>query len=191
MSGPAVVLARVVGQALHDGGFRSDEFVHSKRRGRVMGLTEPPGVRPVDEPNPYLQPLSPLWSRAVGAVLLAVMVGLTLLIGYATLPHIFASAAHAPFNSSTLIFLLMLLVAWGFCWQAGWRLLLGRGGEPGSLFSWLVWLAIGVVLLTLTALMAWLLLAAGRPSGRELYLLLSMACLGGWCLWFAWQRRAR
>lgn len=158
-------------------------------------MSRPPGARSSsdvdDDPNLHLRPVSRPWSRAVGLLLLAGMVGLTLVIVYATLPGILAPGSSEPFTSSSLIFLLMLIVAWGICWQAGWRLLLDRSGEPGALFSWLVWLAMGVVLLTLTGLAAGLWLADGPPSGRELYVLVSMGCLGGWCLWLAWQRRGR
>ncbi len=161
----------------------------------AAGMSEPQESRPSgdvgDDPNPYLQPVSRMWSRAAGVLLLAGMVALTVVIGQATVPRFLGDGPHAPFTSSSLIFILMLLVAWGFCWQAGWRLVLGQGGEPGSLFSWPVWLAIGVVLLTLTALAAGLWLADGPPGGREMYVLLSMASLGGWCLWLAWQRRGR
>ncbi len=115
------------------------------------------------------------------------MLGTSALIAFLVMPLFGPPAARAPFTSSTLIILLVLLVMWGFCWQAGWRLLLGRSDHPGSLFSWPVWLAIGVMLLTLTSLVAAIKVRDDSIGDLDVYMLLSMSGLGGWCLWLAWQ----
>ncbi|MFA5941903.1 MAG: hypothetical protein WC809_21340 [Sinimarinibacterium sp.] len=58
-----------------------------------------------------------------------------------------------------------------------------------------VWLALGVVPLTLTAIIAMLRLAArahGRMDAwtqRDLQVILFGGGIGGWCLWLAWKAR--
>lgn len=143
----------------------------------------------IDE-NRLLRPVPMWWSRLAGAVLLVAAAGLTAVIAWLVVLSV-RNPVAVPFTSSTLIFLLILLVAWAFCAQAGWRLLRGPVGGPGSLVSWVVWLALGVLLLTLAALMTVSVFAEGPPTGHQLYVLLVIGTLGAWCLRFAWRGRGR
>jgi hypothetical protein len=142
-----------------------------------------------DDANLYLLPVPTAFARMAGVVLLMAAVGLTGLFGYGLLGWWRHPDARAPFTSSALIFLLMRLVVLGFCAQAGWRLVVSRAHRPGALFSWPLWLALGVLLLTLTALVAVLRLTVGAPTERDVEVALFGGGLGGWCLWLAWVRR--
>jgi hypothetical protein len=138
----------------------------------------------------YLQPVPLAWSRAVGVVLVIVAVGIAVFIGYDLSQRLSNDEPIAPATSSELIFQLMLVVLWGFCAQAGWRLVFSRSREPGALFSWVVWLALGVVLFTFTAIIGMLrLAAAGAWTQRDLQVILFGGGIGGWCLWLAWKAR--
>jgi hypothetical protein len=141
-----------------------------------------------DDADSYLTPLPAAWSRAAGAVLLIAAAGLAAFFGYNLLGRWSSGESIAPASSSELIFQLMLVVVWGFCAQAGWRLAFSRSRRPGSLFSWVVWLALGAVLFTLTAIIALLrLAAAGAWTQWDLQVILFGGGIGGWCLWLAWK----
>jgi hypothetical protein len=141
-----------------------------------------------DDANSYLAPLPVTWSRAAGAVLLVAAAALAVVLGYDLVRRWTNGEAIAPTTSSELIFQLMLVVVWGFCAQAGWRLAFSRSRRPGSLFSWVVWLALGAVLFTLTAVIALLrLAAAGAWTQWDLQVMLFGGGIGGWCLWLAWK----
>jgi hypothetical protein len=144
-----------------------------------------------DDSDLYLTPVPVSWSRAVGVVLLIAAVGLAAFLGLDLFRRWSSGQSIAPATSSEMIFQLMLLVVWGFCAQAGWRLVFSRSRRPGALFSWVVWLALGVVLLTLTAIIAMLrLAAAGAWSQGDLQVILFGGGIGGWCLWLAWKAHA-
>jgi len=140
--------------------------------------------------NPYLQPVSSAWSRVAGIVLLVAALVLTVVLGWAVLERTLAGDGVRPFNSSTLIFGLILLALCGMCWQAGYRLAFGRPDRTGTLFSRPAWFAIGTGLLTITALMA---VAIARGRGLNLFDVQFMLFLGGigtWCLVLAFRRGA-
>jgi hypothetical protein len=143
-----------------------------------------------DDGDLYLAPVSLAWSRAAGVALLLAAGGLALFLGYGLFRRWSNGEPVAPATSSELIFLLMLVVVWGFCAQAGWRLVFSRSRRPGSLFSWVVWLALGAVLFTLTAIIATMrLAAAGAWTQWDLQVILFGGGIGGWCLWLAWKAR--
>jgi len=136
----------------------------------------------------YLAPVPAAWSRATGVVLLVAAGGLVMFLGDGLLQRWSQAGTIAPTSSSGLIFLLMLVVVWGFCAQAGWRLVFSRTRRPGALFSWVVWLALGAVLFTLTAIIATMrLAAAGAWTQWDLQVILFGGGIGGWCLWLAWK----
>jgi len=111
-------------------------------------------------------------------------------LGWAVLERTLAGDGIRPFNSSTLIFGLILLALCGMCWQAGYRLAFGRPDRTGTLFSRPAWFAIGTGLLTITALMA---VAIARGRGLNLFDVQFMLFLGGigtWCLVLAFRRAA-
>ena len=89
--------------------------------------------------NPYLEPVSLVWRRVAGIVLLVAAAGLTAVLG----SGIFDFAAHAAsgrtFTSSTLVFALILLTLCGICWQAGFRLAFDSGDGQRTLFSRPAW----------------------------------------------------
>lgn len=153
---------------------------------------------PDNDPSPdvrhdaelYLQPVSMGWSRAVGTVLLVAAVGLAGVFGYELIQRLSIDGTVMPATSSQLIFQLMLVVVWGFCAQAGWRMVFSRSRRAMSLFSWVVWLALGTALFTFTAIIAVLRLqAAGAWTERDLQVILFGGGIGGWCLWLAWKSR--
>jgi hypothetical protein len=138
----------------------------------------------------YLSPVPAAWSRAAGVILLLAAGGLALFLSLDLARRWTDGEPVAPATSSELIFQLMLVVVWGFCAQAGWRLVFSRTRRPGSLFSWVVWLALGAVLFTLTAIIATMrLAAAGAWTQWDLQVILFGGGIGGWCLWLAWKAR--
>jgi hypothetical protein len=143
-----------------------------------------------DNANLYVEPVPLAWSRAVGGVLLIAAFGLAVFLGFDVIGRLSTGEPVAPATSSELIFQLMLVVMWGFCAQAGWRLVFSRSRRPGALFSWVVWFALGVVLFTFTAIIAMLrVAAAGAWTQRDLQVILFGGGIGGWCLWLAWKAR--
>jgi hypothetical protein len=143
-----------------------------------------------DNANLYMEPVPLAWSRVVGVVLLIMAAGLVVFVGYGLIQRLSNGESIAPATSSELIFQLMLVVVWGFCAQAGWRLVFSHERRAGALFSWVVWFVLGVALFTLTAIIAMLrLAAAGAWSQRDLQVILFGGGIGGWCLWLAWKSR--
>ena len=142
-------------------------------------------------PDSYFDPVAPAWSRGAGIVLLAAAAGLTAVLGYAAFDLAFDETGRRGFNSSSLIFGLILLALCGICWQAGFRLAFARPGRSGSLFSPPAWLAIGIGLLVVTALMAYAIVAARRPTGLDYWVVITLGSLGVWCLVLAYRGRLR
>jgi hypothetical protein len=141
--------------------------------------------------NPYLEPVPSAWSRVAGVVLLVVALVLTVALGWAALEQAVTGGAGRPFNSSTLIFALILLALCGMCWQAGYRLAFGRPDRTGMLFSRPAWFAIGTGLLVITALMA-AVIARGRGLNLlDVQFMLFFGGIGVWCLVLAFRRDAR
>jgi hypothetical protein len=139
--------------------------------------------------NPYLEPVSWRWARAAGVVLLVAASTLTLVLAWSLWGYVGPEAAGRRFNSSTLIFGLVLLALCGICWQAGYRLAFRRPDRTGTLFSRPAWLAIGIGLVTITALMA-VVIARGRGLNLlDIQFLLFLGGIGVWCLILAFKLR--
>jgi hypothetical protein len=140
--------------------------------------------------NPYLEPVSSTWVRAAGVVLLAAALALTAAISWAIWGYVGPGAPGRPFNSSMLIFGLILVALCGMCWQAGYRLTFGRPDRSDTLFSRPAWLAIGTGLLVITLLMA-VVIARGRGLNLvDVQFMLFFGGIGAWCLVLACRRGA-
>jgi len=138
--------------------------------------------------NPYLEPVSSSVARAAGVVLLVVALALTLVLARGVWEYAGPLATGRPFNSSTLIFGLILLALCGICWQAGYRLARRRPDRTGTLFSRPAWLAIGTGLVTITALMA-VVIERGRGLNLlDVQFVLFFGGVGVWCLVLAFRR---
>jgi len=138
--------------------------------------------------NPYLEPVSSKWSRAAGVVLLVAALVLTTGISWGLWGYLGPGAPGRPFNSSTLIFGLILLALCGMSWQAGYRLAFGRPDRTGTLFSRPAWIAIGTGLLVITALMT-VVIARGRGLNLlDVQFALFFGGIGVWCLLLAFRR---
>jgi hypothetical protein len=138
--------------------------------------------------NPYLEPVSRLWTRIAGTALLVAATVLTVVLGLG----IFDLAAH-PANrrtvtSSTVVFALILLALCGICWQAGIRLAFNRSGSQPALFSRPAWFAIGTALTVMAALMAAVIFSARRPTLLDYQVILSLGAFGVWCIVLAFRR---
>jgi hypothetical protein len=141
--------------------------------------------------NPYLEPVSPAWVRAAGVVLLAAAFALTATISWGIWVYVWPGAPGRPFNSSTLIFGLILLALCGVCWQAGYRLAFGRPDRTGTLFSRPAWFAIGTGLVAITALMS-VVIARGRGLNLlDVQFMLFFGGIGVWCLVLAFKQSAK
>jgi hypothetical protein len=141
-------------------------------------------------PDSYFDPVASGWSRGVGIVLLVAAAGLTAVLGYAAVGLAFDEATRRGFTSSSLIFGLILLALCGICWQAGFRLAFARPDSSGSVFSRPAWFAIGTALIVVAALMAWAIVSARRPSGLDVWVIVTLGALGVWCLVLAFRARA-
>ena len=141
--------------------------------------------------NPYLEPVSSTWVRAAGVVLLAAALALTAAIAWGAWGYVGPGAPGRPFNSSTLIFGLILIALCGMCWQAGYRLAFGRPDRTGTLFSRPAWFAIGTALIVVAALMAYAVVSARRVTGLDLWVVITLGALGVWCLVLALRSRTR
>jgi hypothetical protein len=143
-----------------------------------------------DMTNPYLEPVSPAWVRAAGVILLAAALALTAAILWEVWGYLGPAAPGRAFNSSTLIFGLILIALCGMCWQAGYRLAFGRPDRTGTLFSRPAWFAIGTGLLVITLLMA-VVIARGRGLNLlDVQFMLFFGGIGVWCLVLAFKRAA-
>jgi hypothetical protein len=140
--------------------------------------------------NPYLEPAPSAWARAAGVVLLAAACGLTAAITRGIWAYLGPGASGRPFNSSTLIFGLIVVALCGMCWQAGYRLAFGRPDRTGTLFSRPAWFAIGTGLVVITVLMA-VVIARGRGLNLlDVQFMLFFGGIGVWCLILAFKRGA-
>ncbi len=142
-------------------------------------------------PDSYFDPVATVWSRGAGIVLLAAAAGLTAVLGYAAFGLAFDEASRRSFTSSSLVSGLMLLALCGICWQAGFRLAFARPGRNGSLFSRPAWFAIGTALIVVAALMAYAIFSARRPSGLDVWVVVTLGALGVWCLVLSLRSRER
>ena len=138
--------------------------------------------------NPYLEPVSSKWARAAGVILLVAAVALTLVLAWTLWGYVGPEADGRGFNSSTLIFGLILLVLCGICWQAGYRLAFGRPDRTGTLFSRPAWLAIGTGLVAITALMATVIHRGRGLNLLDVQFMLFFGGIGVWCLVLAFRR---
>jgi hypothetical protein len=137
--------------------------------------------------NPYLAPVSPLWTRVAGIVLLAAAIGLTVVLGFAIFDFAAHAASRRTFTSSTVVFALILLVLCGICWQAGFRLAVNRRDGRPTLFSRPAWFAIGTGLIAVTAVMAAVIVSARRPTLLDYQVILSLGAFGVWCIVLAFR----
>jgi hypothetical protein len=138
--------------------------------------------------NPYLEPVASSWARAAGALLLVAAVTLTAWLAYQLYDLIVAHEARRTFNSSSLLFGLVLVALCGMCWQAGYRLAFGRAGGAGTLFSRPAWFAIGIGLTTITALMAYAILRSRSLTLLDAQVILFLGGIGVWCIVLAFRR---
>ena len=132
--------------------------------------------------NPYLQPVAPRWARVAGVVLLLAGAALTTVLGYLTYDALAHANGRRGFNSSTLIFALVLIGLCAMCWQAGYRLARGTVARYGSLFSRPAWFAIGLALVVLTALMAGTIVTTRTVTLLDVQVILFLGGIGIWCL---------
>ena len=138
--------------------------------------------------NPYLEPAPSRWVRAAGVVLLAAAFALTAAILWEIWRYLGPGTPGRPFNSSTLIFGLILVALCGMCWQAGYRLAFDRPDRTGTLFSRPAWFAIGTGLLVITLLMA-VVIARGRGLNLlDAQFMLFFGGIGVWCLVLSFRR---
>ena len=138
--------------------------------------------------NPYLEPVASTWARAAGALLLVAAVALTGWLAFQLFEIVTDDRARQSFNSSSLIFGLILLVLCGMSWQAGYRLVFGRPGGVGTLFSRSAWLAIGIGLTGMTALMAYAIVRARPMTLLDGQVMLFLGGIGVWCVVLAVRR---
>lgn len=139
--------------------------------------------------NPYFAPVGAGWARAAGILLLAAAAGLTVFLGRQILQLLVGESARHAFNSSSLVFGLILLALCLMCWQAGYRLAFRRPGPSRSLFSRPAWFAIGTGLAVISVLMASVIVSVRRPTLLDLQVVLSLGGFGIWCLVLALRRR--
>ncbi len=129
----------------------------------------------------YLQPVTSIWARIVGIVVLLAALALAVvlvsgIVAYATQPE-----ARRHLTSSTVIFALILVALGGICAQAGYRLAFNRPDRNGTLFSRAGWTAIGTGLLAVAGLMAFSILSVRRPDGNDILVVVLLAAFGTWC----------
>jgi len=138
--------------------------------------------------NPYLEPVASVWTRVAGIVLLIAGAGLTAVLGYAGFDVVAHAESRRTLTSSSVIFGLVLLALCGICWQAGYRLVFSRPDRSGTLFSRPAWFAIGTGLIVVTALMAYAILSARRPTPIDYQVILFLGAIGVWCVVLALRR---
>lgn len=132
--------------------------------------------------NPYLEPVASVWSRTAGVMLLVAAAGLTGVLGFGVAGYLDAGDAGRRYTSSTLIFGLVLLALCGICWQAGYRLAFRRPDRTGTLFSRPAWVAIGTGLVTLTALMMFVIARGRGLNLLDVQFALFFGGIGVWCV---------
>jgi hypothetical protein len=138
--------------------------------------------------SPYLEPVSKLWTRSAGFVLLVAGAGLLAFLAYQCVDVVTNLESRRSLTSSSLIFALILVALCGICWQAGYRLAFGRPDRTGTLFSRPAWFAMGAGLVVLTALMAFVILQARRPTPLDAQVMLFLGGIGVWCVVLAFRR---
>jgi hypothetical protein len=139
--------------------------------------------------NPYLEPVARTLARVAGIVLLVAGAGLSVVLGFQLYDLVLHETVRRAFNSSSLIFGLILLVLCGICWQAGYRLAFDRPDRSGTLFSRPAWLAIGTGLIVITMLMAVVIVESRRTSVLDVQVILFLGGIGVWCVVLALRRR--
>lgn len=120
--------------------------------------------------------------------LLVAASGLTAALGLGLADFATHAASRRTLTSSTIVFALILLALCGICWQAGFRLVFNRGGQP-TLFARPTWFAIGTALIVMAALMAAVIFPARRPTLLDYQVILSLGAFGVWCLVLAFRAR--
>lgn len=138
--------------------------------------------------NPYLEPVRPGWARAAGALLLVAAALLSAWLTYQAVDLFTDPQTRHAFNSSSLIFGLILLALCGMSWQAGYRLAFGAPGGTGTLFSRPAWFAIGAGLTTITALMSYAIVRVRSLTMLDGQVLLFLGGIGVWCIVLAFKR---
>ena len=139
--------------------------------------------------NPYLEPVARTWARVAGIALLVAGAGLTVVLGFQLFDLVLHETVRRAFNSSSLIFGLILLALCGICWQAGYRLAFDRPDRSGTLFSRPAWFAIGTGLIVITMLMAAVIVESRRTSLLDVQVILFLGGIGVWCVVLALRRR--
>lgn len=142
-------------------------------------------------PSPFLEPVRSVWSRVAGVVLLIAGAGLTAVLVYESFDLATDAASRRTFNSSSMLFGLVLVALCGICWQAGYRLAFQRPDPTGTLFSRPAWFAIGTGLLVIAILMAAQIVPARTPTLLDIQVVLSLGGIGVWCLVLALRRGGR
>ena len=141
--------------------------------------------------SPYLEPVAKRWARIGGVALLAAGVGLLAFLTYQCIDVVTNVESRRSLTSSSLIFALILVALCGICWQAGYRLAFGRPDRTGTIFSRPAWFAIGTGLVILTALMAYAIFQARRPTLLDVQVILFLGGIGVWCLVLAFGKARR
>ena len=139
--------------------------------------------------NPYLEPVARTLARVAGIVLLVAGAVLTAVLGFQLFDLVLHETVRRAFNSSSLIFGLILLALCGICWQAGYRLAFDRPDRSGTLFSRPAWFAIGTGLIVITMLMALVIVESRRTSVLDVQVILFLGGIGVWCVVLALRRR--
>jgi hypothetical protein len=139
--------------------------------------------------NPYLQNVPVAWARVSGSALLVAGAVLTAVLVHEVADLVVHAESRRAFSSSSLIFGLIQLALCGMCWQAGYRLALGRPDRSGTLFSRPAWFVIGTGFTVVTALMTYAIFAVRRPTLFDVQVLLSLGGIGVWCVVLAFRRR--
>ncbi|MFO1392201.1 MAG: hypothetical protein U1F09_00370 [Steroidobacteraceae bacterium] len=139
--------------------------------------------------NPYLQNVPVGWTRVGGAALLVAGAVLTALLVHEAADLVAHAESRRAFTSSSLIFGLIQLALCGMSWQAGYRLGFGKPDRSGMLFSRPAWFVIGTGFIVVTAVMAYAVFSARRPTLLDVQVLLFLGGVGVWCVVLALRRR--
>jgi hypothetical protein len=139
----------------------------------------------------YLRPVTSVWVRVVGVVVLVAALALAAVLASGIFTYATQPDARRHLTSSTVIVALILVVLGGFCAQAGYRLAFNRPDRNGTLFSGVGWGALGTGLLSMAGLMAFAILSSRRPDGNDVLMIVAFASFGVWCLVLAWRPSPR